>query len=96
MVPVKKGKHNYLKCRKCGFSKKKEIKELKIMEKVKKSRGVVILEKDELLLPITDKSCPACDNPKAHYWLQQTRSADEPPTQFFRCTKCQHVWREYK
>jgi len=25
----------------------------------------------------------------------QTRAADEPPTRFYRCTKCGHTWREY-
>jgi len=42
------------------------------------------------------RECEVCGNKKAWYWLQQTRSADEPPTQFFRCTKCKRVWREYK
>ncbi len=96
MVPVKKGKVTHMKCRKCGYQAKGSVKEMKIVEKVPKKRGVVLLEKDEVTLPITDRMCPECENPKAYYWLQQTRSADEPPTQFFRCTKCKHVWREYK
>ncbi|MEM4865380.1 MAG: hypothetical protein QXY09_02690 [Acidilobaceae archaeon] len=25
----------------------------------------------------------------------QTRAADEPPTRFYRCTKCGYTWREY-
>ncbi|MGH9996735.1 MAG: transcription factor S, partial [Nitrososphaeraceae archaeon] len=24
-----------------------------------------------------------------------TRSADEATTQFYRCTKCSHTWRNY-
>ena len=96
MVPVKKGKVAHMKCRKCGFQSKGAVKAMKIVEKMQKKKGVVLLEKDEVNLPSTDKPCPECDNPKAYYWLQQTRSADEPPTQFFRCTKCKHVWREYK
>ncbi|MFX1287916.1 MAG: transcription factor S, partial [Promethearchaeota archaeon] len=26
---------------------------------------------------------------------EQTRSADEPSTSFFRCLECKHTWREY-
>jgi len=101
MVPIKKGKivSKMLKCRKCGSSTKitsASASSLKIKESVKGKRGVILLEKDEVPLPMIDKICPKCANTKAYYWLQQTRSADEPPTQFFRCTKCNHVWREYK
>ncbi|MCK4973458.1 MAG: transcription factor S, partial [Candidatus Heimdallarchaeota archaeon] len=28
-------------------------------------------------------------------WMVQTRSADESPTRFFRCTACGETWREY-
>ena len=96
MVPIKKGKAIHLKCRKCGYEAKETVRELKISEKVPKGRGVILLEKDEITLPTTDRTCPQCGNEKAYFWLQQTRAADEPPTQFFRCVKCKHVWREYK
>jgi len=96
MLPVKKRKTVILKCRKCGSERKKAIKDLSIIEKKKKVKGIVVLEKNETMLPTTEKMCPNCENMKAYWWLQQTRSADEPPTQFFRCTKCNHVWREYK
>lgn len=96
MVPVKKGKSVYLKCRSCGSEKKRDIRNLKIMESVKKKKGVIILEKDSIPLPLTEKACPHCEHPRTYWWLQQTRSADEPPTQFFRCERCKHTWREYK
>lgn len=96
LVPAKKGKSVSLKCRRCGYEVKKPVRPLKIVEEKKRTKGVVIIEKDETLLPMTEKECDRCGNRKAWYWLQQTRSADEPPTQFFRCTKCKHVWREYK
>ena len=95
MVPVKRGGSSKLKCRKCGYSTKLSGT-MKIKESGKGKRGVVLLEKSEVPLPVIDKTCGKCDNPKSYYWLQQTRSADEPPTQFFRCTSCNHVWREYK
>lgn len=93
MLPEDRSK---LKCRKCGYSMKTSVRDLRIVDEKKNIKGVIVLEKDPTLLPITDRSCPKCNNPKAYYWLQQTRSADEPPTQFFRCVKCKHVWREYK
>lgn len=96
LVPVKRGKSVYLKCRGCGSEKKKEVRTLKIVEEVKKKKDITILEKDTLPLPLTEKVCPKCEHARSHWWLQQTRSADEPPTQFFRCEKCKHTWREYK
>ena len=96
MVPIKKGKTAYIKCRGCGKELKKEIKSLKIIEEKTAPKGVVVIEKNTTLLPMTDKACPECEHGRAYWWMQQTRSADEPPTQFFRCEKCKHVWREYK
>ena len=55
---------------------------------------VVKEEGDKILLPETDADCE-CGNKKAYYWMEQTRSADEAPTRFYRCTKCMHTWREY-
>lgn len=96
MMPDKKGKNIYLKCRSCGYLMRKNIRSMKITERKKPTEKVIILEKNEIMLPITDRECFNCNNNKAYYWLQQTRSADEPPTQFFKCTKCKRVWREYK
>lgn len=96
MLPEKKTKNIYLKCRKCGAESKKGPQSLKLVEQKKRLKGVIILEKNPIPLPITDQECEKCRHKKAYYWLQQTRSADEPPTQFFRCVRCQHVWREYK
>ena len=39
--------------------------------------------------------CEKCGNDEAVWWMLQTRSADEPTTQFYRCTKCQYTWRDY-
>ena len=46
-------------------------------------------------LPTTAIECPKCKNGTAFWWMLQTRSADEPTTQFYRCTKCGHTWRNY-
>lgn len=46
-------------------------------------------------MPTTTIECPKCHNMEAQWWFLQTRSGDEPPTQFFRCTRCGHTWRQY-
>lgn len=85
-----------LACRKCGYTSK-EYKPLEISEKIKKNPldDVVIIEKNQEALPKTKAACPKCKNGEAFWWTQQTRSADEAPTLFLRCTKCKHSWREY-
>lgn len=91
MVPIGK---DLLRCRSCGREIKKHL-DIKMETKSKKEE-IVVIENNEPDLPTTDKPCSKCGNEKAYYWLIQTRSIDEPPTQFFRCVKCKHVWREYK
>ena len=85
-----------LVCRKCGY-KIKDYKPIEIKEEVKKDPldEVVIIEEKKEALPKIRVICPRCGNKEAVWWMQQTRSADEPPTLFFRCTKCRHSWREY-
>lgn len=44
----------------------------------------------------TTAQCPreACGNNRAYFFQLQIRSADEPMTTFYKCTKCSHQWRE--
>jgi transcription elongation factor S-II len=37
--------------------------------------------------------CSKCRMRKCTYWSMFTRSADEPETQFIRCTNCGNSWR---
>lgn len=62
-----------------------------------KDKIVVIGRKERNLrtLPQTKVKCPKCENTQAYWWMVQTRSIDESATQFFRCTKCGHTWRDY-
>jgi len=97
MVAKEVKKKVILVCRSCNF-KLKKYKPLEIQESITKTpleSDIVVIEKDEELLPKTKAECPKCENKEAFWWLQQTRSADEAPTAFFRCTKCRHSWREY-
>lgn len=80
----------------CGF-KSNELDSLKLKESIAKPAAVEVIDEsiEENSLPRTDADCPKCPNLRARFWTQQTRAADEPPTRFFKCTKCDHVWREY-
>ncbi len=39
--------------------------------------------------------CPKCECNLAFWWLRQLRAADESEVRFFRCTACNHTWRQY-
>ena len=45
-------------------------------------------------LPTAKARCSNCDNGTAYWAIQQNRSASNPETRFFICTKCDHRWRE--
>ena len=99
MIPKKSGARIFLICRQCGkkrTSKEKKFK-MSVFSENKRSKIIVLDEKSKIdVLPKTSTPCPKCDNREAYWWMQQMRAADEPPTRFFRCTKCSHVWREYE
>ena len=98
MVVKKKRKRSFLVCAKC--SKERPLKKEKIVISealpMPKKEIVIVKKGDEAIdLPKTRVICPECENREAYWWMQQTRSADEPPTIFYRCTKCTHGWRSY-
>lgn len=78
-----------MKCS-CGYSQE----EGKVTEKKKSKRKVEVVQKKESY-PAVDGECPKCKHNKLYNWSLQTRSSDEPETQFFKCVKCGHTWREY-
>ena len=90
MVPSGSG----TKCRACGKTAEKKI-EAAIVSKSEK-KGMLIFENNDPDLPQMEKECEKCDNNRAFFMVLQTRASDEPPTRFFRCTKCRHTWREYQ
>jgi DNA-directed RNA polymerase subunit M len=96
LVSKKENEKANLVCRKCGH-KVKDYKPIEIKEDIKENpmNDVILMNEKKETLPKTEVICPKCNNKEATWWMQQTRSADEPPTLFFRCTKCQHSWREY-
>ena len=98
MIPKKVKDKTFLVCRKCGY--KTEMKRSLVISsnvKSEKKEAIIISSKEEKTsLPETNVICPKCGNNKAYWWMQQTRSADEPPTVFYKCTKCGYTWRSYE
>jgi len=89
-----------LVCDKCGYSQEagSNITTPEGVEADLTSSTIKVLgEKEEKIktMPTTNIDCPKCGHNVAFWWFLQTRSGDEPPTQFFRCEKCSHTWRQY-
>lgn len=98
MYPEKGDEGVVLTCRNCGHQKKGESDEESykvVREGEKKEEKMAVIEGDAGGLPKTSEKCPKCGHGKAYWWMQQTRSADEPSTRFYRCVKCGHTWRGY-
>jgi DNA-directed RNA polymerase subunit M len=98
MLPTKKDGKTIIVCKKCGYCReleKGESSKFTIKEKTAPKEKIVVIEENIDTLPKTREECPKCKNLEAYWWELQTRSADEPSTKFFRCTKCGHTWREY-
>jgi len=93
-VPSKKDGKRVMKCSSCGLIDK-DTKSAKISEKVQEIKDLPIIEKEIETNAITDVDCRKCGHKKAYYWFVQTRCSDEPATQFFKCVKCNNVWKEY-
>ena len=93
MLPKTVGGKKQFVCS-CGY--KQAAEKVTIVETSEPAKGVVVVEKETSVNVIVDAQCEKCGNKKAEYWEVQTRSADEPPTRFHKCTKCGHTWREYK
>ena len=94
------GKYIYI-CR-CGFKDEQEADDGEISQKIERKKSalkqnlIILKEEDKIKVhPIVSKYCPKCNHKEAEAWQEQTRSADEPSTSFFKCTKCGHTWREY-
>ncbi len=83
-------------CPRCSYASKEKTKiisseKIGIKEEVK-----VFSSKDTQVFPIVGEKCKKCKNEKAYFWTVQTRSGDEAETKFFKCTKCEFTWREYR
>ena len=66
-------------------------------QRISKPSITVISEEDHKIqtMPTIKVECPKCGNHLVSVWQVQTRGGDEASTQFMRCTKCSHTFREY-
>ena len=93
----KDSRSSILSCTKCDYTEgKKDGGQIQISEEEAKSDFLVLDENEgKDAMPTIEIECEKCGNNEAVWWMLQTRSADEPTTQFYRCTKCEHTWRNY-
>ena len=86
-----------LECPKCQYSAGDSTKseEQNISEEPQSDFMVLDDNDTKDILPTIEIECEKCGNNQAVWWMLQTRSADEPTTQFYRCTKCSYTWRNY-
>lgn len=90
-----------LTCTKCDYvkqetSQKAEQKKGRVIQHNLQQLVTVIGKEDQKLntLPTLRMECPKCGNMLVFVWQVQTRGGDEASTQFMRCTKCSHTFRE--
>jgi len=98
-IRLKKNDSGLLHCPKCQYLKEKTVESTKEEPEEANSELLVMGEDDvkqakglESTVPI---DCEKCHNKEGVSWTFQTRSADEPETKFYRCTKCNYTWRDY-
>lgn len=91
-----------LVCAKCNYTKqpineRAEAKTGKVYESKPTQFMTVISEEEQKIKTMSTirVECEKCHNMEVYVWQVQTRGGDEASTQFMRCTKCGHTFREY-
>ncbi len=88
-------------CAKCGHTKQPldrrvEARTGRVLQPKPKVFMTVVGQADEVnTMTKIKKQCEKCGNWEVYVWMVQTRGGDEAMTQFMRCTKCGHTFREY-
>ena len=82
-------------CPRCNYSKRGKVV-LTSSEKVAERKEIPIISGKLETHPIVDQTCKKCKNKQSYFWTLQTRASDEAETKFYKCTKCDHTWREYR
>ena len=84
-----------LRCPKCDYTEGSTSTSKKVQEEAISEFNVLEESEGQETLPTIKIDCGKCGHDEAVWWMLQTRSADEPTTQFYRCVKCNHTWRNY-
>ena len=83
-------------CPRCNYSTKEKVR-LITSEKIEgKSQVAVVKGNETQTFPIVAETCKKCKNEGVYFWTVQTRSGDEAETKFFKGTKCDYTWRDYR
>ena len=93
LLPHPENPKKGLYCSACGIKSKE--KTVKIKEYAESKTRLQVVDKTVETLPKMKMDCEKCKAKEAYYWTAQTRSSDEAETQFFKCVKCGHQWRQY-
>lgn len=85
-----------IKCASCGHIEKAQS-DMTLSQKVEKKKKLEVMgdSAEAEVYPLSDVECPKCGHPKSYFWSKQMRAGDEPETQFYKCEKCSHQWRDY-
>jgi len=88
-----------LQCSKCGYTEGEKAKQVvkKITNEEEPDFSLLAFEgsEGEESYSTIKMDCAKCGHDEAVWWMFQTRSADEPTTRFYRCSKCKYTWRDY-
>ncbi len=92
-----KNQNGVFVCTSCGWVRTTTSETTMTKTEKRIDKEIVIVEDIDKMrtLPTITVRCPECRNNEAFWWLRSLRSADESEVRFFRCTKCEHTWREY-
>lgn len=82
-------------CPKCGYSEKGTKTTKKAKAEDRSTINILDEKEKKETLPVIKIECTKCGHNEAVWWMLQTRSADEPTTQFYRCVSCSYTWRNY-
>lgn len=100
LVSEKKDEETVMKCRNCGETREAGDGDYTVTEEKEEDPmdrlNVSSEDDDSTTRPTTEKECPKCGGETEHeWWMEQTRSSDEPPTRFYECLECGNVHKEY-